>query len=89
MVVAHTMQKIAPYGTILGAFNIKYISCAPVMGQVLTDLVADIAKPSPVEMTEAQHIGGKLVDMALLHAILYPEWYMLMALQIKGDLKWG
>ena len=89
MVVAHATQKIAPYRTILGAFNIKYISRAPVKGQALTNLVAEIAEPSPVEMTEAQHIGGKLVNTALLRAILYPEWYMLMALQIKGDLKWG
>ena len=89
MVVAHATQKIAPYRTILGAFNIKYISRAPVKGQALTNLVAEIAEPSPVEMTEAQHIGGKLVNTALLCAILYPEWYMLMALQIKGDPKWG
>ena len=59
------------------------------MGQVFTDLVTDITEPLPIEMTEAQHIGGKLVDTALLHAILYLEWYMLMALQIKGDPKWG
>ena len=87
MAVAHAMQNIAPYETILEAFNIKYISRAPVMGQVLSDLVVDSTEPSPVEMTEAQHIGGKLVDTASLHTILYPEWYMLMALQIKGDLK--
>ena len=79
--MAYAMQKIALYGTILEAFNIKYISRAPVMGQVLTDLVADIAEPSPVEMTKAQHIGGKLVDTASLRVILYSEWYMLMALQ--------
>ena len=59
------------------------------MGQVLTDLVVEIAELSPIEMTEAQHIGGKLVDTTSLRVILYPEWYMLMALQIKGDLKWG
>ena len=53
MVVTHAMQKIAPYGTIMGAFSIKYISRAPVMGQVLTDQIADIAEPSPIEMTEA------------------------------------
>ena len=53
MVVAHATQRIAPYGTILGAFSIKYISHAPVKGQVLMDLVAEVTEPSPIEMTEA------------------------------------
>ena len=53
LAVAHAMQKIALCGTILGAFNIKYISRAPVMRQVLTDQMGDIVEPLPVEMTEA------------------------------------
>ena len=53
MAVVHAMWKIAPYGTILGAFNIKYISRAPVMRRVLTDQMGDIIEPSLVEMTEA------------------------------------
>ena len=81
--MAHAMQKIAPYGTILGAFNIKYIFCAPVIGQVLTDQMADIAELSPIEMTEAQHVDGKLVGTVSLHGILCPEQRMLIALQIK------
>ena len=84
--MAHATQRIASYGTILGAFNIKYISRAPVKGQVLTDLVAEIVESSPVEMTEAQHIDGKLVDTVLLHGILCPELYMLLALQIEVGL---
>ena len=87
MVVAHATQRIAPYGTILGAFNIKYISRASVKGQVLMNLVVETAEPSSNEMTEAQHIDGKLVDMVSLRGILCLEWYMLMALQIKGDPK--
>ena len=51
-------------------------------------MVAEIAEPSSGEMTEAQHIDGRLVDTASLRGILCPEWYMLMALQIKGDPKW-
>ena len=77
MAVAHATQRIALCETILGAFNIKYISCASVKGQVLTDLVAEITEPSSDEMTEAQHIDGKLVDTVSLRWILYPEWYML------------
>ena len=89
LAVAHATQRIAPCRTILEAFNIKYISRASVKGQVLTDLVAKITEPSSDEMTEAQHIDGKLVDTVSLRWILYPKWYMLMALQIKGDPKWG
>ena len=87
--MAHATWRIAPYGTILGAFNIKYISRASVKGQVFTNLVAEIVEPSSDEMTKAQHIDGKLVDTVSLRGILCPEWYMLMALQIKGDSKWG
>jgi len=71
--VAHAMRRIAPCGTILEAFNIKYISRAFVKGQVLTNLVAEIAEPSSDEMIEAQHIDGKLVDMVSLCGILCPE----------------
>ena len=89
MAEAHATQRIAPYGTILGAFNIKYISRASVKGQVLTDLTAETAKPLLDEMIKAQHVDGKLVGTVLLHGILCPEWCMLIALQIKDDPKWG
>ena len=77
LAVAHATRRITPCGPILGAFNIKYISRASVKGQVLTDLVAEITEPSSDEMTEAQHINGKLVDTVSLRGILCPEWYML------------
>ena len=53
------------------------------MGQVLTDQMANIAEPSPIEITEAQHVDEKLVGTVSLHGILCPEWGMLIALQIK------
>ena len=36
--------RIAKWGTVLGAFNIKYMSRTSVNGQVLTDLVVEFAK---------------------------------------------
>ena len=81
--MAHATRRIAPCGTILGAFNIKYISRASVKGQVLTDLVAEIAKPSPDEMTEAQHINAKLVDTVSLRGILASYGTILGAFNIK------
>ena len=58
LAVVHATQRIAPYGTILGAFNIKYMSCASVKGQFLTDLAAKTAKSLPDETTEAQDVYG-------------------------------
>ena len=37
-------RRIAKWGTILGTFDIKYIPCTSIKGQVLADLVAKFAK---------------------------------------------
>ena len=43
--------RIAKWGTILGAFDIKYMSRATVKGQVLADLVAEFAElPEEVDV---------------------------------------
>ena len=39
-------RRIAKWGTILGVFDIKYMSRTSVKGQVLADLVAEFAEPS-------------------------------------------
>ena len=43
------MGRIAKWGTILGAFDIKYMSYTSVKGQVLVDLVVEFAE-SPLEI---------------------------------------
>ena len=53
--------RIAKWGTILGAFDIKYIPCTSVNGQVLTDLVAEFAKSPYKKEVETQHMDGKSV----------------------------
>ena len=45
---ADYIGRIAKWGTILRAFDIKYMSCTSIKGQVLTDLVAEFAE-SPLE----------------------------------------
>ena len=45
---ANYIGRIAKWDTILGAFDIKYMPCTSIKGQVLTDLVAEFAK-SPLE----------------------------------------
>ena len=39
--------RIAKWGTILGAFDIRYMPRTAVKGQVLADLVAEFAEPTP------------------------------------------
>ena len=53
--------RISKWGTILGAFNIKYISRTSIKGQVLVDLVAEFAKPLLEEMAATQNMDGKSV----------------------------
>ena len=46
------IRRIAKWGTILGAFDIKYMSRTSVKGQVLANLVAEFAKTSLKEKVE-------------------------------------
>ena len=57
------MGKIAKWGTILGAFSIKYMPRTSVKGQVLTNLVAEFAKSLLEVEVEGQNMDGKSVDM--------------------------
>ena len=54
--------RIAKWGTILGVFEIKYMSRTSVKGQVLADLVTDFAEIPFEEKVEKQNIDGKSVD---------------------------
>ena len=58
--------RIAKWGTILGAFNIKYMPFTFVKGQVLANLVAEFAKTPFKEKIERQNIDGKSVGMVSL-----------------------
>ena len=46
--------QIAKWGTILGAFDIKYMPCTSIKGQVLADLVAEFAE-YPKEIKGENH----------------------------------
>ena len=43
-------ERIAKWGTVIGAFDIKYMPRTFVKGQVLADLVAEFAKPQLEEV---------------------------------------
>ena len=53
--------RVAKWGTILGAFDIKYMPRTSVTGQVFADLVAEFAEPSLEEEAEMQDMNEKSV----------------------------
>ena len=60
---AYYTEKIAKWGTILGAFDIKYMPRTSIKGQVLADLVAEFAE-CPEEIDVEQHgMGEKSVGL--------------------------
>ena len=53
--------RIAKWGTILGAFDIKYMPHTSVKGQVLADLVAEFTEPEIEELPTDGNMDAKLV----------------------------
>ena len=53
-------------GTILGAFNVKYMPRTSVKSQVLTDLAAEFAETPLKDRLEEQNIVGKSVGVISL-----------------------
>ena len=54
-------RRIAKWGTILGAFDIKYMPHTSVKGQVLADLVAEFTEPKIEELPTDGNMDEKLV----------------------------
>ena len=55
---ADYIGRVAKWGTILGAFDIKYMPCTSIKGQVLADLVAEFAE-CPEEMEGGSERPGE------------------------------
>ena len=53
--------RVAKWGTILGAFDIKYMHCISIKGQVFTDLVAKFTETPVEELKPTKNMDGKLV----------------------------
>ena len=51
--------RIAKWGAILGAFDIRYMSRTSVKGQVLADLVAEFVESLLEEVTETRDIEDR------------------------------
>ena len=58
---ADYIGRIAKWGKIRGAFDIKYMPCTFVKGQVLADLVAEFAETPLEERIEKQNMDEKSV----------------------------
>ena len=54
--------RIAKWGTIMGAYDIKYMPRTSVKGQVLVDLVAEFTEPEADELLVDRDKDEKLVD---------------------------
>ena len=73
-------RRIAKWGTILGAFDIKYMPRTSIKGQVLANLVAEFAKSLLEDKIEKQDMDGKLAESPCKN--LYPGGYTLMVRRI-------
>ena len=65
-------RRIAKLGTILGAFNIKYMPRTSVKGQILTDLVAEFTEPEIEELPSKGNMDEKLVGTISQYCL--PTW---------------
>ena len=59
--------RIAKWGTILGAFDIKYMPRTSIKGQVLADLVAEFIEPLAEELKPVENMDGKFVSTISQH----------------------
>ena len=64
--------RIAKWGTILGAFDIKYMPRTSVKGQVLADLVAEFAEPKIEELPSDGNMDEKLIGTISQYCL--PTW---------------
>ena len=77
--------RIAKWGTILGAFDIKYMPRTSIKGQVIADLVAEFAE-CPEEMNVERHgIDEKSVGIISIQCSTHWEVYVDGAANQRGS----
>ena len=82
---ADYIGKVAKWGTILGAFNIKYIPRTSIKGQVLADLVAEYTEPQIEELQSAENMDEKLVGTISQYRLPTWEVYVDVTSNQKGS----
>ena len=68
--------RIAKCGTILGAFDIKYMPRTSIKGQVLADLMTEFAESPSKELATTQNMDGKSVGTISLQEPLFWKVYV-------------
>ena len=69
---ADYMGRIAKWGKILGAFDIKYMPLTSVKGKILVDLVAEFTEPKIEELPSKGNMDEKLVSTISQYCL--PTW---------------
>ena len=69
-------RRVAKFGTILGAFDIKYMPRTSIKGQVLTDLVAKFTEPPVEELKAVENMDKRLVGTISKHGFSLWEVYV-------------
>ena len=77
--------RIAKWGTILGAFDIKYMPCTSIKGQVLADLVAEFAECLEEMDVENHNMGERSVGVVFVQYPMPWELYMDKAANQRGS----
>ena len=77
--------RVTKWGTILGAFDIKYMPRTSIKGQVLADLVAEFTEPPIEELESARNMDEKLVSMISQYRLPAWEVYVDGASNKKGS----
>ena len=76
--------RVAKWGTILGAFDIKYMPHTSIKGEVLADLVVEFTEPPVEELKPAENMDKKLVGTISQHGLSPWEVYVDGASNQKG-----
>ena len=82
---ANYTGRVAKWGTILGAFDIKYMSRTSIKGQVLTDLVAKFAECLEEVEMGSEALVERLVSVASIQGLLPWELYVDGAANQRGS----
>ena len=77
--------RIAKWGIILGAFDIKYMPCTSVKGQVLADLIVEFVEGPTENESEAHRIDKKSVGLVTVQEPLQWKVYVDGASNQKGS----
>ena len=72
-------------GTILGAFDIKYMPCTSIKGQVLTNLIAEFAEGPAENESEEHRMGEKSISLVTAQEPLQWKVYVDGAANQKGS----